>query len=380
MPCDAIIVDEPEFPIDIQVLEEMDGAAQEAAASSAAPRTPKRNVEHDGHERRTTPTKIAKQREDDEPSNRDIMLFLRQMQLSQDAALHSVNTRLGDTERRLANMEETTSARMNALENKMDTLELAEGGDVAARDRLDKLEKSVTTQMMTMGKRLEDYAKKAAAAAAATNTSAAASSSASTPASVSQARTQLFDGTVVIVGGFPQETPRTPMEQAWTSKIKPLVEPHMDLRGMYIEAPFLLSSALQARCASASQARQLVATIRRLSPVIPFGQVSVNLYATLQKPKEIKEKNKMLLKATENMQKHLHPSVPAQPPYKCICWKSSTIVIQDRRVCRVTRSDDGKFTFDFVPNWFSAQTFNSAEEIVRKSVTDLVDSEGVPTE
>lgn len=154
----------------------------------------------------------------------------------------------------------------------------------------------------------------------------------------------------------------------------------MDMRGMYIEAPFLLSSALQARCASASQARQLVATIRRLSPSVPFMQSTVNLYATLQTPKEIKEKDKMLLKATENLQKFLQPSVAAQPPFKCICWKSSTVVIQDRRICKVTRADDGRFTFDFMRNWFDVRTFINTEEIVMKSVSDLVDADGRPME
>lgn len=117
------------------------------------------------------------------------------------------------------------------------------------------------------------------------------------------ARGPVIDGTIVIIGGFPQDTPRGTMEQAWGQHLQRSVAENMNVEGMYVEAPFLLSSALQARCTTSSQARILVATIRKLFQ----GQV-VNMYATLQKPKD-----------AEKLQSFLHPSLAAQLPYRCVC-------------------------------------------------------------
>lgn len=170
------------------------------------------------------------------------------------------------------------------------------------------------------------------------------------------------------------------MEQAWARHMQQQVGEKMSIHGISVEAPFLLSSAPQARCCSQSQARSLVSVVRQLQPSFDFMGSKVNIYATLQKPNNIKEKNKLLLRTAEKLQSFLHPAIAARPLFKCICWKSSNVVIQDRRICNITRNDDATYHFDFAPNWFDARIFVNTAKVVEQAVRNQLDDSKRPIE
>lgn len=125
-----------------------------------------------------------------------------------------------------------------------------------------------------------------------------------------------FNDTVVIVGGFPQETPRGALEAVWTNDLQNLKANQLDISGIHVEASYLLSSSLQARCVSASQARSLVNLTRRLAPNITFNNAHIQIYATIQKPKEFREKNGVLLRTAEYLQTNLFGGLGRVENYK----------------------------------------------------------------
>lgn len=72
--------------------------------------------------RNITPTKIARQ-DDDEPTNKDVLGFLQQMQVDQALALRGAPTRLGRARVRMVAWEEATAMRFDLPEN-VDNIEL----------------------------------------------------------------------------------------------------------------------------------------------------------------------------------------------------------------------------------------------------------------
>lgn len=92
----------------IAAVDEMDvGGGGEDRGDPAAPRTPKRAaaMSEERAADAATPAKHPRQGASapvDEPTNHDLMTFLRQMQASQDRALRGVTARLSEAEVRMA--------------------------------------------------------------------------------------------------------------------------------------------------------------------------------------------------------------------------------------------------------------------------------------
>lgn len=119
--------------------------------------------------------------------------------------MKAVSSRLTMAQQRLAAMEEYTSTRVDLLESRVQTMELAETLDKIARKRVAVSEKSMKRQMDTITIQLRS-----------TRASAAASIGAQ-PACAAQGQDG-FDPSVKI-GGFMQETPRGVLQEAWASDI-----------------------------------------------------------------------------------------------------------------------------------------------------------------
>lgn len=160
MPKECVeILASPAMDIDIDAMNEGERAEEEArAATSSAPRTPKRDADREDHH--ATPMKQPKdpRRDDEEPSNRDLLTFLQQMKISQEDALRSVQERLGQAENRMTSLEKSTATRLDLIESKVDNMELIDGADTSARDRNTRLEATVAEQMAAVSKKLEGYA------------------------------------------------------------------------------------------------------------------------------------------------------------------------------------------------------------------------------
>lgn len=100
----------------------------------------------------------------------------------------------------------------------------------------------------------------------------------------------------------------------------------------------MLSSVLFARCPDASPALSFMSLIRRLSLSAKIKGVDYNIWATLQKPKEVKARNRRLMKFAAYLNDFLCVDVPQTETWKCVCvcWSSGTLILSDTRVCRGT--------------------------------------------
>lgn len=339
----------------------MDAMDEEAAL----PRTPKRAQEGlGGADGRTTPPKLSRLEEDDdtsEPTNRDLMKFLKVMQDSQSIALKQISNRIGEAEIRIAKVEEATTARLNSVEAKLEHLELGDGADREARTKIAELEETI--------KNMDKLFKQFQAQAHAARTSAGSSSSTMNRA----------DECLVIIGGFKKETPRGQLEEVWAKQMLKEIEKHIDLRTYEVFCPYMLSSVLFARCPDSASARAFVALIRRLNLVVRLKGVDYNIWGTLQKPKEVKARNRRLMRLVGYLKDFLGPEVQQNENYKCVCWSSGTIIMNDTRICKVVHTGANNFELTFCDEWYDNRTFRSGasaiEEGARKLMKDIADAE-----
>lgn len=104
---------------------------------------------------------------------------------------------------------------------------------------------------------------------------------------------------MVKIGAFPQETPRGTLEEAWSTFIRPVIQGHMETAGIDGRAPYMLSSQLEARFLDSSQARLFLAALRKQDIVFRLNDQEIKIWGTIQKPKEVRERNRRLLRVAE---------------------------------------------------------------------------------
>lgn len=331
----------------------------EMMGGEPSPRTPKRAaavvIEDDERIRApmTTPAKHPRQQQqqqqhaptlDAEPTNRDLMAFLQGMQAQQALAMQGLVSRLAQTESRIENLEGTTTRRFTELETR------AAGEDRAAATRVRTLEENMNSKIAELSAKMERIATSAAAA----------------QSSTTAVHTRGDDGleATVVLGGWPQETPRGAIEDSFRQHALPAIQADM--------------SSLQAKCSSPSQARSLVAAVRRLQISFPFQSGRINMYATLQKPREIREKNRALMKLASTLQEGMTQGLPRAETWRCVCWASSSIVIADCRILKLTRNADGCYTVTFIENWYSPRIFSTPKEELESRVKGWFEADGRP--
>lgn len=180
----------------------------------------------------------------------------------------------------------------------------------------------------------------------------------------------------MISGGFPQVTPKGEVEILWAENLQPQVAAAVDLTGVAFESPFKLSSILHLRCAAPAQATQTIAYVRKVQPRIPYGTSLFSIYATIQKPKDIKTNHRFLFRSAETLQKYLQPHIKSVVPYEAVCWRSSNIILANRRICKVTRGiSDNELKITFFPSWYSSDMFVNPAAVIEQSVKKLLDAD-----
>lgn len=122
----------------------------------------------------------------------------------------------------------------------------------------------------------------------------------------------------------------------------------------------------------------MVAAVRRLEISFPLQSGRVNLCATLQKPREIREKNHDLLKVASTLQEGMLPSLPRSETWKCVFWASNTVVIADHRICKVTGNLDGTYKISFTENWHSPRIFNASKSELEYRIRGWLSADGRP--
>lgn len=349
---------EPCIDVDVEVMDKE--GQKEKDRLYPAPKTPKRMPDIDSKD--MSPAKTAKQGDppQPEPTNSDLLQFMRHMQASQEQSMKLVTIRLDIAEGRLSRMEEQTTTRLDVLEAKLEMIEIADDHDKTARSRVAALEKSVKENADKLEKQLRE--------ARTSSTSGAASSSGSRGAQAQDLEP------MVKIGSFEQETPRGALEEAWTNHIRPIVEKHMDVARAGVRAPYMLSSQLEARFSDLSQARAFLAALRKQDIIFKLNNHDIKIWGTSQKPKEVRERNRRLLRVAEVLLQHVGPNTFIhKETFKNSCWRSGAIVIGNRRIARNNREADDSFNIIWNEKWYDTQIFRGSAAQIESAAQMVMD-------
>lgn len=310
-----------------------------------------------------SPMKTAKQRQKDvEPTNADLLTFMRHMQASQESSMKAMAARLDSAEARLTGIEEHATSRLDILESRLEGMELAEGLDKTARMRVAALEKTMKDNVG----RLEQQFKEAKASASA--------SGSSTSAPRTRGSTSQDFEPLVKIGGFEQETPRGAIESAWTTHIRPVMEKLTDIGNIVeVKAPYMLSSQLWLRFGDLSQAHSFLATLRKQDIVFKLNNYEVKVWGTLQKPKEVRDRNKRLLRVAEVLMQHTKVGIDiSKDTFKNICWRSGTIVLANRRIAKVVQ-EGSTYSLTWGEKWYDGDIFQESDTVIKAAAQRVMD-------
>lgn len=84
----------------------------------------------------------------------------------------------------------------------------------------------------------------------------------------------------------------------------------------------------------------------------------LRIWATLQKPKDVRDRNKKLLRLASVVQGHLRYKSMIVEDFKVICWRSSSIVVAGRKVLTLT---DGQTVIE--GDWYDDKIWDGAKNI-----------------
>lgn len=210
--------------------------------------------------------------------------------------------------------------------------------------RIDKLQNLVENNqkdMVDMNKRLE-------ARPAATTTSATSSSTGSSA--------NLGTDEVIILGGFNHNTPRAVIEQTLRPLVKNISD--SDLAGevrVAPQAPYLLGSCGDLRLRR-DLAHRLMQATRQKDYLVQVCGVKLCMWATVQKPKDVRDRNKKLIKLADIVQSHLRDQCTIVENLKVICRRSVSVVVAGRKILSVV---DGQTSMK--PNWFDDKIWETPQ-------------------
>lgn len=193
-------------------------ANEEDGAEAAAPRTPKR--EERPAQGDASPTKTR--RGEHEPTNGELLDFMRGMQASSDRRFQEIATRLDKGERRQDQLEQAMGTRLDIVEARVEDIarQNLQGMTTAEKESLDNRfrdqQEELDAMLRTVTKHTDDIrgATKAVEAAAKTQAAAAAAAVAA-PASSARTGPSHFDPDVVVIAGFKPDSPRGALMAAW---------------------------------------------------------------------------------------------------------------------------------------------------------------------
>lgn len=155
---------------------------------------------------------------------------------------------------------------------------LGDFAGVAARNRRAALE-ATTKKMDQLFKQFQSQQQHPPTAAAASSTNRGA---------------QDVQENLVILGGFKKEEPRGLIEEACAKILMLRISEHVLLDSYEVFCLCVLSCGLFARCRDRPSAWSLVSLVRRLAMKAIVSGAVHDIWATLQKPKESKTRNRRL--------------------------------------------------------------------------------------
>lgn len=134
----------------------------------------------------------------------------------------------------------------------------------------------------------------------------------------------------MVIGVFKPDTPKEGILAAW-STVKDNLCAFLSA-DMEIDPPFLLGSVLHIQCPGPSASRYVAAAFRQRSISMTMENMQYKLHSSLQKPPDIRARNKRLMRAAATIHEFFERHLQIET-HKTSCWRSSTSVILGKRVC-----------------------------------------------
>lgn len=240
---------------------------------------------------------------------------------------------LDDIEQKLTAMQKGNAKECTDLTKRMDDLQLAVNkNDEKMRDFQRKLDE------------------KPAAAPASSSSSSALGGASTSP------------DEVVVLGGFHRNTPRQIVE----TSLRPVVRAMHDRINGEIkvapQAPYLLGSCGHLRL-HRDLAHRVLQEIRSRDYFMTVNGERLKVWATLQKPREIRERSKKLIRMAAVLQASLRSPDQVQENYKVVCWRSSSVVILGRKVCSLNDN-----TVSIEADWYDPNLWTTTKEALEQSL------------
>lgn len=326
-------------------------AAPEDAAMAEALSTPQRKREG-GESPVSTPLKqprAASSTTGAQPTNQDIL-----------SAILALQATGNETKVLLSSLSEKVNGhelKLTGIEQRISDLTLRADGDRrkeeeerrAVQARLDALQNDMQRSRETAENQLQDLRRKIQERPMASASSSSAASSED----------------IVIVSGFPRESPREAVASATRDITRRLLG---DANAAHSYAPFMLGSVGHVR-ATPEVARRLVAAARERPLFITFNGSNIPIRAAIQRPKDIRMRNKMLMDISDKVHEYFKDPSYKGEAWKTICWRSSTVVLRGRRIAIVK---DLRVTF--IPGWHTPDIFFATAEDIERSTHAVLNS------
>lgn len=331
------------------------------------PKTPKREnqeLQDDG----ATPVKTSRKMK--EPSNADLMDFLRDMREQQNETsgrLEAMHRKQDETSAHLDHMYKIVTQRIDNHDG-----ELARVSRAVAdlNEKIDNMELSGVAQAdPSMETRLKSMEEEMARRLALLEQEMIKKGPPEEPERRGPPPPSAGESDTVVIGGFKRDTPKGQIIKVYERVIMShLQRRFVDLSSWEVYCPYLLSSVLLIRCPSASLARQAVSFLRGTPLRCKLGSEDISLWTTLQKNREQKDRSRRLMRMAAALQALFVPDAPQQETYKLVCWKSGTIVAFDRRVAQLRDE-----TVTFFDDWHSTTRYSEPDKnIIVQQLKDIL--------
>lgn len=291
-----------------------------------------------------SPSKTTKTATDSAgPSTADMMAFMkmqsdRNERNTKEMILH------------LAQRAEATDSKIASLETRFDE----------ATGRLDRLEGDLSAEVKKMRisfdavkRDAEVKAKKLQELQNRIHESATSSSSAPGPPTTRSNE----DMATAIIGGLGKDLPTQVLISKFNQFARPVPTDEM-ASGSIAEAPFLTGSSVQFKASSTSVARSVASAVRSASIVVKQNNQEYKVYATMLKTEDRKDRMRRLMKLGDKPQTYF--SEPHCETYATVCWRSSEIVNNGKRVCKLARDNESlQWHSDWHGGWWLAHNQGS---------------------
>lgn len=83
-------------------------------------------------------------------------------------------------------------------------------------------------------------------------------------------------------------------------------------------------------------------------------------------------RNRRPIKLAEYMQQLLAPDIKQQENWRCMCWRIGTLILKDKRVCRVSHLGNEDFDLSFCDQWYDSKIFRAAAATMEEGAHSLM--------